>query len=222
MVYVIASLSLRWWIMRFSLIAVSVLVLSLGCPMRTAFRQEDLSIKMPRFDPPTGTTIVDGPILQALRIAADDFLPAACNPQACTDTLPAYRYIAFRRGDIIFVRIEGNPSYCGEQHSLDAGARYAISTDGRILRRLLDGEADDSDFEDNEPPLPTAAVPLDGGSELIDVTVPSGARSPWLVDADAGTVTPAAEADGGALIEPGSDAGDLSPNPNSPLEDGGV
>ncbi|KFA91823.1 hypothetical protein [Archangium violaceum] len=56
-----------------------------------------------------------------------------------------------RRGDIIFVYISEDPEYCGRKYpALDSGVKYAISTEGRILRRLLDGQPE----RPIEPELP--------------------------------------------------------------------
>ncbi|KFE69166.1 hypothetical protein DB31_7068 [Hyalangium minutum] len=63
-----------------------------------------------------------------------------------------------RQGDIIFVSVSFNFSFCRPTiWALDDGARYAISTDGRILRRLVGIEPDG--FPREEPPRPSIPVP---------------------------------------------------------------
>jgi hypothetical protein len=48
-----------------------------------------------------------------------------------------------RRGDVIFVRIDYKPENCGQTvRMLDAGATYAISAEGKLLLRSLDGLGD--------------------------------------------------------------------------------
>jgi hypothetical protein len=55
----------------------------------------------------------------------------------------AHRYRVIRQGDTIFVRIDDNPEFCGVRYvSLGTGVPYAISAEGRILRRVFDGQAD--------------------------------------------------------------------------------
>ncbi len=82
---------------------------------------------------------LDGVSLRALSIAANDFLPPSGNPTSCVQRQEAHRYRVLRQGDILFVRISLDPARC-EHTSLDGGVKYAISTEGRILRRLFDGE----------------------------------------------------------------------------------
>lgn len=82
-----------------------------------------------------------------------------------------------------------NPSYCGRAYSsLDSGVRYAISVDGRILRRLLDGEPE-IDTPENGGAEDAGSEPasLDGGATAIDVTVPPGTRVSFPVSADGGS-----------------------------------
>jgi hypothetical protein len=96
--------------------------------------------------------VLDGATLQAIRIAIDDFLPPGGKERPCWNRPETQRYRVIRQGDIIFVRIDEDPEACGMQYvPLDTGVRYAISTDGRILRRLLDGEPE-------ELPLPGKSV----------------------------------------------------------------
>jgi hypothetical protein len=141
---------------------------------------------MLRYDSIFAGTSIDGSTLKAIKVAADDFFSAYV-PRACIDTPEAHRYYAVRRGETIYVAIVQDPAYCGRAyHSLDSGVRYAISVDGRILRRLLDGEPDLNTPADGgaEP------VILDGGTATIDVTVPPDARVGFPVSADAGVPSP--------------------------------
>ena len=67
-------------------------------------------------------------------------------------------YRVIRQGDIIFVSVSWNSSSCVPRaYPLDGGARYAISTDGRILRRLVGIEPDG--FPREEPPRVSIPVP---------------------------------------------------------------
>lgn len=111
---------------------------------------------MPPFDATTPVDlIVDGASLQALRVATGDFFPPSSKPQACADTLAAHKFKVSRRGDIIFVQISQDPEACGWRgFRLDGAVRYAISLDGRILRRVLDGEE------------PEEAIPDDAGESF--------------------------------------------------------
>jgi hypothetical protein len=86
-----------------------------------------------------GVFELDGPTMRALAVAANDLLPIRDN-LPCIDKQEAHLYRVVRRGGIIFVRIDENPAYCGRKYPrLDSGAQYAISTDGRILRHVIDG-----------------------------------------------------------------------------------
>jgi hypothetical protein len=176
---------------------------------RDDWRQhQDRSIKMPRFDASTKTEwVIDGVTLQALRIAADDFLPPSDQSRQCSDTQAAHDYEVIRDGDIIFIRIAENPERCGRKHpALDGAARYAISTDGRILRRVLDGEPEDEDRADAGVPQEYVELPArpDGGTPALDMSViwDWSLTPPWLLDGGA----PAPTADGGTPA-PAADAG---------------
>ena len=117
----------------------------IGCDCGVAQKQpeqQDTGLELPLFnasDP--GKVVTEGVVLQAIRVAADDFLGRDRADEACWDKQAAYTYQTLQRDDIVFVRIDYNPASCGEKfHSLDSGATYAIGKDGRLLRRLLDGE----------------------------------------------------------------------------------
>jgi hypothetical protein len=100
-----------------------------------------MSIQLPAFDRALQPDVdLDGYTLQAIRIAADDFLEPDPRDLPCRDKQVSYRYQARREGDVIFVRIEFKPENCGRTIGmLDDGVTYAISVDGQILRRALDG-----------------------------------------------------------------------------------
>jgi hypothetical protein len=113
--------------------------------------EEDLSIVFPRFYEQATVSVgqgsepfeLDGETLRAISVAAQDLLPPVSKSTPCGSRLEARRYRVIRQGSIIFVRIDESPAYCGRMGpSMDSGANYAISTDGRILRRVIDGELD--------------------------------------------------------------------------------
>jgi hypothetical protein len=92
-----------------------------------------------------------------------------------------------RQGDVIFIRIDEDPKACGRtQSALDSGASYAIHRDGRILRRLIDGQPDVAKTEDagvpSTPGEPGSTSPEalgDGPSQFLprswqDAGSPSG------------------------------------------------
>jgi hypothetical protein len=198
--------------MKLRVISVLLWMVLLSCrhPQDDWHQHQDRSIKMPRFDASTRVDqIVDGPTLQALRIAADDFLPPSTKPRPCSETQAAHDYEVSREGDIIFVRISENPERCGgKYHSLDGAVRYAISKDGRILRRVLDGEPADAETDDGG--LPRGSVELlarpDGGAPILDSSVrwDWSLTPPWLLDGgvpvDGGV--PGPHPDGGAFGSP--------------------
>lgn len=129
------------------LLALTVLLSSCAFFQRAAPPlQEDLSIRFPSFHEPlagdggAGQPLdVEGVTLRALTVAANDFLPLKAGERPCWEKQEAHRYRVLRQGDIVFVFIFLDPAACG--HSvLDGGVKYAIHVDGRILRRLFDGE----------------------------------------------------------------------------------
>jgi hypothetical protein len=100
-----------------------------------------MSIQLPVFDSslPVDASL-DGYLLQAIRIAANDYLPTGAEDAPCERKQSSYDYRALKQGEVIFVRIDFKPENCGNQIDLlDGGAIYAISMDGHILRRALDG-----------------------------------------------------------------------------------
>jgi hypothetical protein len=125
--------------------------------------ENDTSIRFPQFFErapvdvahPGQTYQLDGVTLRALAIAANDFLPPDHATVPCADRQEAHVYRVIRQGDIIFIRIDENPEHCGRKYGrLDSGAKYAISTDGRILRRALDGMDESMEPFDGGTPMP--------------------------------------------------------------------
>jgi hypothetical protein len=144
-------------------------VATAGC-IRLLFQQpvaveDDRSIVFPQFfeRPPVEVGAagqpyrLDGVTLKAISIAANDFLPRERADTPCVDRQEAHSYRVIRRDEIIFVRIDEIPEYCGQKHGgLDSGAKYAIGTDGRILRRVLDGMEEYTSPVDGSTPVPGA------------------------------------------------------------------
>jgi hypothetical protein len=169
-------------------LALLLFAISVGClRYRGGLEHQDLSVQMLSHDSIMAGSSIDGATLRALKVATNDFFPSRGAPRACIDSPEAYRYYSVRRGEVIYVALLQDPGSCGRAYSsLDSGARYAISVDGRILRRLLDGEPDsleDGGFmEQGSKP-----VFLDGGVPGIDVTVPPDVRVTFPVVTDAGS-----------------------------------
>ncbi|RKI12495.1 hypothetical protein D7Y15_18510 [Corallococcus sp. AB030] len=110
--------------------------------------KDDRSIVFPQFFDQTQIqvstseqpVVLDGAVIRALTLAANDYLPPDRSEAPCTDRRMSHVFRVIQREDIVFVRIDMDPSACGgSQPGLDSGVRYAISRDGRILRRILDG-----------------------------------------------------------------------------------
>ncbi|WP_147444675.1 hypothetical protein [Corallococcus sp. CA053C] len=87
---------------------------------------------------------LDGRLLQAVRAAMDDFIPPGSREERpCWGKPESYRSRVIREGDIFFILIHEDPDACGAQYvGVDTGARYAVSIDGRILRRSVGAEPD--------------------------------------------------------------------------------
>lgn len=125
--------------------------------------REDTSVVFPRFfdRPPikvgteNTTYELDGEMLRALSIAAADYLPSEDKDLPCPSRREAQLYRVIRQGDILFVYVHENFRHCGRQYPVrHSGAKYAITRDGRILRRLIG--------EQSESPL-DLRTPDDGG-----------------------------------------------------------
>ncbi|REG29848.1 hypothetical protein ATI61_107545 [Archangium gephyra] len=117
---------------------------------------------------------LDGEVLRALMIAGNDYIPPGIPNPPCWARLESLEYRFTRRDDIIFVYISEDFERCGRKlRPMHYGAKYAISKDGRILRRVIDGVDDDDHVWSLETP--------DGGR----VTVVTESRdSPTLEDLD--------------------------------------
>ena len=172
-------------------------------PARTPI-EDDRTITFPQFfeseaiavGAQGGTYELDGELLRALTIAANDYLPAGSNNPPCQNRQEAQRYRVIRRGDIIFVYIYEDHAYCGRHYpALDSGAKYAIGKDGRILRRVLDGQPEGSDN-----PAPS----LDDGGFSAEPGVSPTFDALWNEPSDAGA---AEKLDGGPAPDGGSPEG---------------
>jgi hypothetical protein len=113
-----------------------------------ALVEDDQSIVFPRFLGKTTVEVgagkdpseLEGVVLKAIMIAMNDYVRPQGREPTCWGSPEAHRYRVLRRGNVIFVRVDEDLEACGLQYiSVDSGAVYAISTDGRILRRFFDG-----------------------------------------------------------------------------------
>src|SRR5690348_8949525 len=65
---------------------------------------------------------LDGVVLRAIMIAANDFLPPALDKTPCLARPEAYQYRVIRQGDIVFVHIMEDLEHCGLQYiAVDSG-----------------------------------------------------------------------------------------------------
>lgn len=112
---------------------------------------------------------VDGAIVQAMMVAAKDFIPPSSDSWRCFNKPGDFYFDVLRQGDIIFVSISPDYSTCESGTGpLDWGAVYAISADGRILSRVDPEELDG----DSSPSSPDAGEDDDGGySRKYDLSV---------------------------------------------------
>lgn len=139
-------------------------------------REDDPSIALPNFH---GQPVVevgaegqayalDGAVLRALMIATNDYMPPGVEERPCWESPRAHRYRVIRQGDIIFIDIEEDLEACGLQYILlHSGVTYAISLDGRILRRVAGSSPEAMSIpglpnEDASPPVPPDP-PTDAG-----------------------------------------------------------
>jgi hypothetical protein len=198
-----------------------------GCPRNqtypSALLEQDESIVFPESFGPTPVVgrpgrpyALEGTTLQALLIATRDFLPPPTKETPCWDRPEAYAYQVLRQGEVIFIEIHGDPAACeGRFLMLDSGWRYAISVDGRILRRLQTGEPEWA----TPSPLPAdedagvgdsqGELDLSGGVEVPPGSPPP--RVPWRqMDGGPGPGTSAlplsSSVDGGPSIDGGAQA----------------
>lgn len=146
----------------------TLLVLLLaGCvrtPDSSPVQREDESIQFPNFHERFAITVgkpgdiynLDGVTLRAINVVADDFIPPDSKELPCWRKREAHSFRIIRQGDIIFVSVSTTPGYCRLGYGLlDYGAKYAVRTDGRILRRWLGGPGEDL----FSPPLTDAGEP---------------------------------------------------------------
>ncbi|MBE4747146.1 hypothetical protein G4177_03020 [Corallococcus sp. ZKHCc1 1396] len=95
----------------------------------------------------------------------DDFIPPGSNEERpCWGRPEAYRSRVIRQGDVFFILIHEDPEACGSQFvGVDTGASYAVSLDGRILRRSAGAEPDAVQVPD---PVDAGSLGLEGASKL--------------------------------------------------------
>lgn len=108
---------------------------------------------------------MDGAIVQAMMVAARDFIPPHSENFPCWTKPADFLFDVIREGDIIFVVI--SPDYYAQGCELapapmDWGAKYAISTNGRILTQINDGYDDGPEWE-SPPSSPDAGTDEDAG-----------------------------------------------------------
>ncbi|PTL83189.1 hypothetical protein [Vitiosangium sp. GDMCC 1.1324] len=126
--------------------------------------------------PQEETYELDGEVLRALMLVSNDLFPPDTSKLElpCRFKPQAHTFRFARRGDVIFVYVNEDLAYCGRTTpALDSGAKYAISKDGRILRRVLDGLDEDDHVWSLETP--------DGGRVTV---VTESSDSPTLEDLD--------------------------------------
>ncbi|CAM4399246.1 hypothetical protein [Corallococcus exiguus] len=155
-------------------------VLCFGCMRREAspsdsLASEDRSIVFPEMFAREALTIgapgqpysLEGNLLRAMVVAADDFLPRQQEGLSCWSKREAHRFRLLREGDIVFIRMDLDPRACEPGRLLlDGGVTYAVRlSDGRILRRLHDGEPDGT----RAPVSPDAGVPTGPSNPSIPV-----------------------------------------------------
>jgi hypothetical protein len=172
--------------------------------------QEDRSIVFPHFFDQEAIEVgakgipyeIDGTLLRAISVAASDFIPPGTRNLPCRDRQEAQFYRVLRQGDVIFVHIYENLEHCGHSYpALDSDAQYAVSTDGRILRRLIGSQVElPLGFEDGG----TRSVPSRPGvSPTLDSiwNAPAPSSQPMSPDAGSGppvpVPAPTPETDGG-------------------------
>lgn len=119
---------------------------------------------------------MDGEVLRALMVVINDLFPPDVSKLdlSCGARQEAHTFRFTRRDDIVFVYVNENPAYCGRTSpSMDSGAKYAISKDGRILRRVIDAMDEDDHLWRLKLP--------DGGAVIVAT---ESAASPALEDLD--------------------------------------
>ncbi len=185
--------------MRTKNLTLGLAVILAGCvllPQRPVPVENDRSIVFPRFFEHSAVEVgaggtafeLDGVVLRAVMIAANDFLPPGSRNRPCVQTQEAHRYRVIRQGDILFVRIDDNPEFCGLRYvSLDTGVTYAISAEGRILRRVFDDQPDQpqslpTDAGQSVPSRSLAPEDHDGGAPSSRSMPPPAAAPAAITD----------------------------------------
>lgn len=168
--------------------------------------EEDSSIVFPRFFEQRPVEVgarsepyeMDGEMLRALEIASNDYIPPDASNLPCPSRREAQFYRVIRQGSIIFVYIYENHAYCGRPYPVrHSGGKYAISQDGRILRRLI-GDQPERPVERGSPDGGRGSSAEPGASSEFDAI--------WNSPRDGGTESlsspsppaPPLAADGGA------------------------
>lgn len=141
--------------MRTKTISIGLAAILSGCMRppspRTAPLENDRSIVFPNFYEHSAVHVgaggapyeLDGVVLKAIMIAANHFRPPGTGEEPCWARQEAQRYRVMRQGDVVFVDISEDLEFCGLEYiSLDSGATYAISVDGRILRHITGAHPD--------------------------------------------------------------------------------
>jgi len=210
--------------MRTKNLTVALVIILSGCALfPKSTPQEDPSIRFPAFHERPATVLgaqgqpyeLDGVMLRAITIAADDFSPPKGGTRECWEKQEAHRYRVIRREDIIFVQISLDSAACGYA-ILDGGAKYAIrSSDGRILRRLFDGEPENLNPGSDETvsqsvtgtPVPASQV------GMTSTEIASDLPSSWFTKSSPDAGSPSRN-DGGQAADGGSPVPPTTPFPS--------
>jgi hypothetical protein len=154
--------------------------------------EDDPSISFPEFFEHAAISVeagatpyeLDGVVLRAIMVAMNDYVRPDLREQTCWGSPEAHRYRVIRQEKIIFVRIDEDLEACGLQYvSVDSGAKYAVSLDGRILRRAFDG----SPGRGLAPIAPDAGLPA---RAMPPARADGGSAPPLSGPPDAGATTP--------------------------------
>ncbi|GMU07444.1 hypothetical protein ASNO1_36970 [Corallococcus caeni] len=177
--------------------------LLMGCvraqPSPSVLVEEDPSIVFPVFpeesvvevQPSARPYVLDGALLQALSIARKDFLPPTSKDVPCQDRPEAHRYRVLRQGDLFFIHISEDPAACGRTYpSLDSSAWYAISQDGRIRRRVMDGMPMELPADAGVEAEPPQVVPAEPGVAPAMDSTWNRPEQPWPEELRDGGVAP--------------------------------
>jgi hypothetical protein len=177
---------------------------------------------------------LDGEVLRALMIAGNDYIPPGLPNPPCWARLESLEYRFTRQDDIIFVYVSEDFERCGRKlRPMHHGAKYAISKEGRILRRVVDGVDEDDHIWNLKLPdggTVTVATESYASPDLEDLGKPDSGilkiitepvNMPGVIVIEPLNSTPVPEGDGvilGMSFLP-FDAGGAPPSPNM---DGGT